>query len=232
MVLICRVNYFDTSPYYGRLKSEKVLGTLIKRVSKELNLKRSDYFISTKCGRYDVNSFDFSKEKITKSVMESLERLQLDYIDLCICHDIEFVDLNQVINEAIPVLQEYKDKGIIKNIGVSGYPLDVLLKTVEICNSKKKVIDHVLSYCHFTLQNDELKFYSEKFKKYNVEIINASPLSMGLLRKEGPPEWHPASKELKDKVKEASDYCISKNLELSQLAIHYSVNYSKDFTCN
>lgn len=141
------------------------------------------------------------------------------------------MDLNQVINESIPVLQDYKKQGVVKKIGISGYPLDILLKVVEICNSKEKVIDIVLSYCHFTLQNDELKIYAEKFKKFNIEIINASPLSMGLLRKEGPPQWHPASKELKELVLKSNEYCLSKNFELSEVAIHYSVNESKEFTC-
>lgn len=47
-------------------------------------------------GRYGADEFDFSAERVTASVAESLARLQTDYIDLIQCHDIEFGDLDMV----------------------------------------------------------------------------------------------------------------------------------------
>jgi L-galactose dehydrogenase len=51
------INFFDTSPYYGRKKSEEALGVALKEASESLGLKRSDYFICTKVGRFDVSEF-------------------------------------------------------------------------------------------------------------------------------------------------------------------------------
>jgi L-galactose dehydrogenase len=70
--------------------------------------------------------FDFSRETVYQSVDESLKRLQLEYLDLVYCHDIEFADLNQVISEAIPALVELRNQGIIRNIGISGFPLEYI----------------------------------------------------------------------------------------------------------
>ena len=59
-------------------------------------LPRDQYVLATKVGRYDKAKFDFSAERVTASVHESLKRLQVDHIDLIQTHDIEFGDLDQV----------------------------------------------------------------------------------------------------------------------------------------
>ena len=51
---------------------------------------RDRYLMATKCGRYDDAVFDFSAERVTRSVDESLQRLGLDTIDIFQVHDIEF----------------------------------------------------------------------------------------------------------------------------------------------
>lgn len=73
--------------------SEKVLGKALKA----LGVPRDNYIVSTKCGRY-AEGFDFSADRVTKSIDESLARLQLDYVDVLQCHDIEFGSLDQVLN--------------------------------------------------------------------------------------------------------------------------------------
>lgn len=60
------------------------------------DLPRDQIVVSTKVGRYGQEQFDFSAERVTASVAESLARLQIPYIDLIQCHDIEFGDLDQV----------------------------------------------------------------------------------------------------------------------------------------
>ena len=80
--------------YYGDTLAETVLGKALKTMP----IPRESFVVSTKCGRYGHNGFDFSAERVTRSVDESLERLNLDYVDIMICHDIEFVSLDQVLN--------------------------------------------------------------------------------------------------------------------------------------
>lgn len=78
-------------------------------------IPRQAYYIATKVGRYDLDvegMFDFSAEKTIASVNKSLDLLGLDYVDVIQAHDIEFAkDINQVINETLPALQQIVDQG-------------------------------------------------------------------------------------------------------------------------
>ena len=58
-------------------------------------LPRDQIFVATKCGRYK-SGHDFSRSRVTASVKESLKRLQISYLDIVHCHDVEFVDLDVV----------------------------------------------------------------------------------------------------------------------------------------
>lgn len=86
------VNFFDTSPYYGATRSETMLGKCLQ------GLPRDQIVVCSKVGRYgpEIADFDFSADRVTRSVHESLERMQLEYLDVVHCHDVEFGDLNQV----------------------------------------------------------------------------------------------------------------------------------------
>lgn len=78
--------------YYGGTVSEAVLGECLS----EIGAPREEIVVSTKCGRY-ADGFDFSAERVSRSVDESLARLKLDYVDILHCHDIEFApSLDQV----------------------------------------------------------------------------------------------------------------------------------------
>ncbi|CAM8901457.1 unnamed protein product [Rhodiola kirilowii] len=120
------INFFDTSPYYGGTLSEKILGKCLQT----LNMPRSEYIVSTKCGRY-ANGFDFSAERVTKSIQESLERLQLDYVDILQCHDIEFGSLDQIVSETLPALVKLREAGKIRFIGITGLPLDIFTYVLD-----------------------------------------------------------------------------------------------------
>src|SRR5438309_4548073 len=69
------INFFDSSPYYGRTLSETRLG-------KALEGRRNEVVLASKCGRYDVNEFNFSAPRVTTSVDESLKRLRTDHLDI------------------------------------------------------------------------------------------------------------------------------------------------------
>lgn len=58
-------------------------------------------------------------------------------------------------------------------------------------------VDVILSYCHYSINDSTLEDLLPYLKSKGVGVISASPLAMGLLTETGPPEWHPASPELK-----------------------------------
>lgn len=210
------INFFDTSPYYGGTLSEKVLGKCLKA----LGAPRDQYIVATKCGRYK-EGFDFSAERVTRSIDESLERLQLDYVDILQCHDIEFGSLDQIVNETIPALQKIKETGKARFIGITGLPLEIY--TYVLDRVPPGTLDVILSYCHYCINDSTLEDLLPYLKSKGVGVINASPLSMGLHTENGPPDWHPASTEIKAACKAAADHCKKNGKSISKLAVQYSL---------
>lgn len=211
------INYFDTSPYYGGTLSEKVLGKGLKASG----VPRSEFIVSTKCGRY-IDGFDFSAERVTKSIDESLERLQLDYVDILQCHDIEFGSLDQIVHETIPALQKIKEAGKTRFIGITGLPLEIFPYVLD--RVPPGTLDVILSYCHYSINDTTLEDLLPYLKSKGVAVISASPVAMGLLTDNDPPEWHPASPELKAACKAAAAHCKLKGTSLSKLAMQYSLS--------
>lgn len=209
------ITFFDTSPYYGDTRSERVLGKGLKA------LPRQEIIVASKVGRY-ASGFDFSASRVTTSVYESLERLQLSYLDIVHAHDIEFGDIQQVIHETLPALLELKKKGVIKYIGITGLPLKIFKLVLD--DVPLGTIDVVLSYCHHTLSDNTLEGLVPYLVEKGVGIINASPLSMGLFTPQGPPDWHPAPPALKEAARECAHTCATLGVSLSGLAIKYSVS--------
>jgi len=213
------VNFIDTAPYYGNGRSETIFGKILP------DIPRSAYYMATKIGRYapEIDQmFDFSAQRVIKSVDESLERLNLDYVDLIQIHDLEFApSLRVIIEETLPALQQVVAKGKAKHIGITGYPLSELKKVIEL--SPAGSIDTVLSYCRWTLIDSELEDYLPYFRSKGLGVINAAILSMGLLTDNGPQNWHPASKEIKDASVNAAKYAKDNGTNISRLAVHYSL---------
>ncbi|XP_054779420.1 L-galactose dehydrogenase [Prosopis cineraria] len=210
------INFFDTSPYYGGTLSEKILGKALKA----LGVPRNEYVVATKCGRY-TEGFDFSADRVTRSIEESLERLQLDYVDILYCHDIEFGSLDQIVKETIPALQKIKESGKTRFIGITGLPLHIY--TYVLDRVPPGSVDVILSYCHYCINDSTLEDIIPYLKSKGVGIVNASPLAMGLLTESGPPEWHPASPELKSACQAAATYCKEKRKSIAKLAMQYSL---------
>ncbi|MGN8645949.1 aldo/keto reductase [Gracilibacillus sp. HCP3S3_G5_1] len=210
------INYIDVSPYYGLTKAETVLGKAVK------GIPRDKFILSTKAGRYGENSFNFSKQRIISSLEENMERLKTDYIDILLLHDIEFGDYNQVIEEGIPTLKQLKQEGKIRYYGVSGFPLSIFEKVLKVTN-----LDVILSYCHYSLNNTSLLSLLPLLEKEKVGLINASPLSMGLLSSSPVAEWHPASEEIRKTCKKAALFCEQRGENLAKLAIQFAVNNEK-----
>ncbi|MDI4645212.1 aldo/keto reductase [Cohnella hashimotonis] len=207
------INYIDVSPYYGLTKAETVLGKALK------GIPRDKYVLSTKAGRYGAAEFDFSFDRIVASVDESLARLNVDEIDILYLHDIEFVPADIIMNDAIPALQQLKESGKIRFGGICGLPLalfEAFILRVEV--------DSIISYCHYSLNDTSLLGLLPLLEASGTGLVNASPLSMGLLGTRGTPDWHPASPQTKAVCLEAARYCESQGADIAKLAIQYSTS--------
>jgi aryl-alcohol dehydrogenase-like predicted oxidoreductase len=216
VALECGLNFIDTSPFYGRGMSEVLLGIALKGVPRE------SYTLCTKLGRYDLAHFDFSAKRVAESVDVSLHRLGTDHLDIILCHDIEFVPMQQIVDETLPALRKIQQAGKARCIGFSGYPMKIFKFILEQTN-----FDCVISYNQYTLQNT--RFLDEAvpyLKAKGVGVMNAGPFSARLLTQAPLPAWLKEPESVKAAARAAAAHCASKGVDIAQLALQFSIAHS------
>ena len=206
------LNFIDTSPFYGRGMSEVLLGVALKGVP------RDSYTLCTKLGRYDLAHFDFSAKRVAESVDVSLHRLGTDHIDIMLCHDIEFVPMQQIVDETLPALRKIQQQGKVRFIGFSGYPMKIFHFILGQTN-----VDVVLSYNQYTLQNT--RFAEDAvpmLKQRGVGAMNAGPFSARLLTNAPLPKWLKEPEDVKAAARKAAEHCAKKGMDIAKLALQFS----------
>jgi len=210
--LECGLNFIDTSPFYGRGMSEVLLGVALRDVPRET------YTLCTKLGRYDLQHFDFSARRVAESVDVSLHRLGTDHLDIMLCHDIEFVPMQHIVDETLPALRKAQESGKVRFLGFSGYPQKIFKFILD-----QAPVDVVLSYNQYTLQNTR---YAEEtvpyLKEKGVGIMNAGPFSARLLTNAELPNWLKEPEPVKEAARRAVAHCRSRGVDIAQLALQFS----------
>lgn len=208
------VNLIDTSAYYGLGKSEEILGEVLQGGWRE------KVILCTKAGRLDRARFDFTPAAMRACFEGSLKRLRVDHVDILLAHDIEFAtDFEAVFTETAGVLHELKKEGKARFVGMSCLPLSLLKTAIERCE-----LDVVISYAHFTMQNTRLLTdLLPAAEAKGVGVLNASPLSLGLLTNQGPPPWHPADDEVKGACRAAAELCRSRGADIATLGMQFCI---------
>lgn len=207
------ITLFDCSPYYGITLAEERLGRALDGV-------RDATILMTKCGRYDVADFDFSRTRVLTSVDESLTRLRTDYLDVYLAHDVEFGDVKQIIEETIPALHEVKQSGKARLVGITGLPVTHLRSIAEAAS-----VDVILSYCRANLlDSGALRTLSPFCRERGIGLVNASPLHMGILTENTAPAWHPAPPQVKALGRELDAICRAHDTTIAQTALSYALH--------
>jgi aryl-alcohol dehydrogenase-like predicted oxidoreductase len=220
VALDCGMTFIDTSPYYGRGMSEVLLGLALRGVPRER------YLIGTKLGRYDAAHFDFSARRVVESVDVSLHRLGVEYLDVCLCHDIEFVEMRQIVEETLPALRLVQQQGKVRFVGVSGYPMKIFRYVLD-----RAPLDVMLSYNHYTLQNTMLADLVPYLEEKQVGIMNAAPFAARLLSNAELPAWHKATPEVRHACRRAAEHCRRQGVDIAQVALQFSIANPRITTC-
>lgn len=203
----------DTSPFYGRGMSEVLLGLALEGVP------RDDYLLCTKLGRYDLAHFDFSARRVAESVDVSLHRLGTDHLDIVLCHDIEFVSMQQIVDETLPALRKAREQGKVRFIGFSGYPQKIFR---FICD--RADVDCVLNYNQYTLQNTRFADETIPFlKERGIGVMNAGPFSARLLTDAPLPHWLKEPEDVKAAARRAAELCRARGSSIAKLALQFSI---------
>ena len=220
VALDCGMTFIDTSPFYGRGMSELLLGVALQAVP------RDRYLLGSKLGRYDAAHFDFSAKRVVESVDVSLKRMRVDHLDLCLCHDLEFVEMGQIVEEPLPALRKVQQQGKVRFVGISGYPMKMFRYVLE-----RAPIDVLLSYNHYTLQNTMLEGLIPLAKAKGTGVMNAAPFSARLLSNAPLPAWHKATPEVREVARRAAEHAAKRGSDIAKLAVQFSIRNPDITTC-
>ncbi|MBK7586164.1 MAG: aldo/keto reductase [Myxococcales bacterium] len=120
------VNFIDTADVYSEGESEKLVGAALA----SLKRPREQVVVASKCrGRTGPgpNQVGLSRAHIMAAVDASLERLQLDYIDL---YQIHGVDLETPIEETVRALDDVVRSGKVRYVGFCNLPAWLAMKAL------------------------------------------------------------------------------------------------------
>ena len=213
VALDCGMNLIDTSPFYGRGMSEVLLGVALRDVP------RDQYLLCSKLGRYDLQHFDVSARRVQESVDVTLHRLGTDHLDIMLCHDIEFVEMQQIVDETLPALRQQVKAGKIRFIGFSGYPQKIFPFIAD-----QTEVDCVLSYNQYTLQNTRFADETVPYlQQKGVGVMNAGPFSARLLTNAPLPPWLKEPENVKEAARAAAALCSSRGVDIAKLALQFSL---------
>jgi voltage-dependent potassium channel beta subunit len=173
------VNFFDNAEVYAGGKSETVMGEALKK----LGWRRGSYLISTKLywGLHEgVNEKNtLNRKRLIEGIAGSLQRLQLDYVDLIYCHR---PDSTTPIEETVWAMHNIIERGQALYWGTSEWAASEIIQAIEIAERyhlHKPVVEQP-QYNLFEqgrMQGDYVRFY----KEYGYGSTIWSPLASGLL---------------------------------------------------
>jgi D-threo-aldose 1-dehydrogenase len=229
------ITYIDTAPHYGKGSSER-------RLAKALAGK-TGFHLSTKIGRLLVpsvnsvdpdfadtdtsveRSFDYSASGVERSIKESLERLEMDHVDIVYIHDPDDdIYIEQSIKEAYPALEKMRDKGLIKAIGVG---MNQSAAPTRFVNETD--IDMVLIAGRYTLldQSAALDLLPAALKR-GVDVIAAGVLNSGILANPvvgATFEYAPASAAILDRVLRIKEILTKRGVSLTSAALQFPLRH-------
>lgn len=163
--------YIDTAPMYGCTHIESLLGSILSKK------KREDFYIVSKCGKemYPSNHTWEAKagyKDVIKQCNDSLRRLKLDYIDLYLIHS---PDKNTSFEETLHAMNDLKEKGKVKEIGVSNVTLNELKQYRKYTDVK--FVQNRFSFINRSISPEYLSYV----KQNNILLIPYEVLELGLL---------------------------------------------------
>lgn len=170
-------NFFDNAEVYRQGEAEVVMGQAIKNLA----WKRSDVVVSTKIfwGGSGPNDRGLSRKHLIEGTRASLERLQMDYVDLLFCHR---PDPTTPIEETVRAMNFLIDHGLTFYWGTSEWSGQQITEAWEVANRLDMVgpLMEQPEYNMFAREKVEVD-YAPVYSKYGLGLTTWSPLASGIL---------------------------------------------------
>ncbi len=173
------VNFFDNAEIYASGKSEEVMGSALK----QLNWRRGSYLVSTKF-YWGINKAineqnTLNRKRLIEGINGSLQRLQLEYVDLIFCHR---PDASTPVEETVWAMHNIVEWGKAMYWGTSEWHASEIVAAIEIAERHHlhKPVMEQPEYNLFRRERFENE-YARLFKDYGYGSTTWSPLASGLL---------------------------------------------------
>jgi voltage-dependent potassium channel beta subunit len=173
------VNFFDNAEAYARGESERVMGAALK----QLGMRRGSYLITTKIywGLFDgVNEKNtLNRKRLIEGINGSLERFQLEYVDVLYCHR---ADKNTPIEETVWAMHNIIEWGKAMYWGTSEWSAAEIVEAIAIAEKHHlhKPVTEQPEYNLFERKRFAGE-YARFYKDYGYGATTFSPLATGLL---------------------------------------------------
>jgi voltage-dependent potassium channel beta subunit len=195
------VNFFDNAEAYASGRAEIVMGNVLKRAG----WKRSDLVISTKLfwGGDGPNENGLSRKHILEGARASLSRLQLEYVDLILCHR---PDIHTPIEETVRAMNFLIERGLAFYWGTSEWSAVQIMEAYMIAR-REHLIPPLMEQSEYNMFNRERieREYARLYQEIGLGTTIYSPLASGLLSgkySQGIPQESRASLEGYDWLRE------------------------------
>jgi voltage-dependent potassium channel beta subunit len=171
------VNFFDNAEAYANGEAETVMGNVLKKAG----WKRSDLVISTKIfwGGRGPNDTGLSRKHVIEGTLASLERMQLDYIDLLFCHR---PDIRTPIEETVRAMNYLIDQGKVFYWGTSEWSADKIMEAWAVAR-RENLIPPLMEQPHYNMFTRERVEgeYARLYQEIGLGTTIWSPLDSGIL---------------------------------------------------
>lgn len=171
------VNFFDNAELYAHGRSEEVMG----RILKKMGWSRDSFVVSSKVywGGEKPNQFGLSRKHVTEACHGALKRLQVDYLDLYLCHR---PDKNTPIEETVWAMNDLIRQGKVLYWGTSEWEAATILEAYAVARQYNLTPPAVEQpqYNMFHRERVE-KEYRRLYSEIGYGTTIWSPLASGLL---------------------------------------------------
>lgn len=232
------IRYFDVAPYYGYGNSERRVGRNLARRN------RDEFVLSSKVGRLIRPRFagnrdeaqvvyDYSYDGAKRSIEESLERLQLERIDIALIHDIDrwthkeqqSARFREAVDGAYRALADLKAQGLIRAIGLG-------VNEWQVCDAFARTVPtdcFLLAGQHSLLRQDAQREFLPYCAEQGIGIIVGGPYNSGILASGAVAgalfDYAPATDDVLDRVRRIEAICARHEVPLAAAALAFTLRH-------
>ncbi|MBD0865145.1 MAG: aldo/keto reductase [Rhodobacteraceae bacterium] len=238
------VRYYDTAPMYGhglselrtgyslrwKARDDLVLSSKVGRVLKPARKGAIEYAPWVNAGRNSMH-FDYSYDGTMRSFEDSLQRLNLEHMDIVFTHDIDVFThgdeqpgvFKQAMDSCYRALDDLRGQGVVKAIGVG-------VNEWEVCHAALKTNDFdcfLLAGRYTLLEQEALNEFLPLCEARRVAVVVGGGFNSGILatgaREGAKYNYAPASAEIMNKVAKIEQVCANHNVLLPAAALQFVV---------